>query len=132
MWHCGVGDLVPHGPTVLGEAGAGLGSGIPDAAYRKAGARIVKKAESVWERGELVVKVKEPLGRELRAMWDGQIVYTYLHLASNEKLMRTLMRRGVTALAYETIQMDAGPRPLRTPMREWAGRLAAPTGAPAI
>lgn len=125
----GAGAFVAHGHTVLVESGAGLGSGIPDAAYRQAGARMVKKAESVWERAELIVKVKEPLGRELRAMWDGQIVYTYLHLASNEKLTRTLMRRAVTAIAYETIQMDDGSLPLLTPMSEVAGRLAVQKGA---
>ncbi len=125
----GVGAFVARGHTVLVESGAGVGSGIRDAAYREAGARIVKKAESVWERAELIVKVKEPLGRELRAMWDGQIVYTYLHLASNEKLTRALMRAGVTAIAYETIQMDDGSLPLLTPMSEVAGRLAVQKGA---
>ena len=125
----GVGAFVGHGHTVLIESRAGLGSGIPDAAYRQAGARIVKKAESLWDRAELIVKVKEPLGRELRWMWDGQIVYTYLHLASNEKLTRVLMRRGVTAIGYETIQLDDGSLPLLTPMSEVAGRMAVQEGA---
>ncbi|PCJ56035.1 MAG: alanine dehydrogenase [Candidatus Hydrogenedentota bacterium] len=125
----GVGAFVAHGHTVLVEQGAGLGSGIPDSAYRKAGARMVQKAASVWERAELIVKVKEPLGNELRLMRSGQIIYTYLHLASNEKLTKALMRRGVTAIAYETIQLDSGALPLLVPMSEVAGRLAVQKGA---
>lgn len=128
----GVGAFVAHGHTVLVESGAGVGSGIADAAYRKAGARIVKKAESLWERADLIVKVKEPLGRELHCMRDGQIIYTYLHLASNEKLTRALIRRNVTAIAYETIQRDDGSLPLLTPMSEVAGRLAVQKGAQAL
>jgi len=125
----GVGAFVGRGHSILVESGAGAGSGISDAAFRAAGARMVRSAESVWKRAEMIVKVKEPLGRELRWMRDGQIVYTYFHLASNEALTRALMRRGVTAVAYETIQLEDGSLPLLTPMSEVAGRLAVQKGA---
>ncbi|MBN2311800.1 MAG: alanine dehydrogenase [Candidatus Hydrogenedentes bacterium] len=125
----GVAAFVHHGHSVLVESGAGLGSGIPDAAYRAAGARIVKRAASIWERAGMVIKVKEPLGDELTMMREGQILYTYLHLASNEKLTRALMRHKVAAVAYETVQLDDGSLPLLTPMSEVAGRLAVQKGA---
>lgn len=125
----GVGAYVTHGHTVLIEAGAGLGSGIPDAAYRQAGARIVKKVASIWERADLIVKVKEPIGRELQLMRKSQMIYTYLHLASNAKLTKALVRKGVTGIAYETIQLGDGTLPLLRPMSEVAGRLAVQKGA---
>src|SRR5262245_22681295 len=81
MTPSGVGALVAHGHTVLVQAGAGVGSGITDAAYRKAGARIVNGAKGVWDRAQMIVKVKEPLGPELRWLGEEQILYTYLHLA---------------------------------------------------
>jgi alanine dehydrogenase len=125
----GVAAFVSHGHTVFVEKGAGLGSGISDAEYRAAGARIVQKAGRIWTDAELVIKVKEPLGRELRLMREEQIVFTYLHLASNEKLTKTLMRRGVTAIGYETIQLDDRSLPLLMPMSEVAGRLSIQKGA---
>jgi alanine dehydrogenase len=125
----GVGALTAHGHTVLVQAGAGVGSGIPDAAYRAAGARIVKGAKPIWQRAELIMKVKEPLGPELKWLREGQIIYTYLHLASDEKLTRALMRAGVTGIGYETIQLEDGTLPLLTPMSEVAGRLAVQKGA---
>lgn len=125
----GVGAFVGHGHTVVVQSGAGIGSGIPDAAYRSAGARIVQKAESVWERAEMVIKVKEPLGKELKLMRSGQIIFTYLHLASNEKLTRALLKRNITAVGYETIELDDGSLPLLVPMSEVAGRLAVQKGA---
>lgn len=125
----GVLAFVAHGHTVLVEQGLGEGSGISDAQYRQAGARIVKKLESIWERSDLVVKVKEPIGKELRCMREGQIVFTYLHLASNEKLTRALMRKKVTGIGYETVQLDDGTLPLLIPMSEVAGRLSVQKGA---
>lgn len=125
----GVAAFVQHGHTVLVEQGAGLGSAIDDGAYRVAGARMVKKARSVWERADMIVKVKEPLGDELEWMRAGQIVYTYLHLASNEKLTRALLKKKVTAVGYETIQLDDGSLPLLIPMSEVAGRLSVQKGA---
>jgi len=120
----GVAAFAAHGHQVLVERGAGVGSGIADAQYRDAGARIVAGAKGVWDRAELIVKVKEPIGPELRRMRSGQVLYTYLHLASDEALTRRLMKLGVTAIGYETIQRDDGALPLLTPMSEVAGRLA--------
>jgi alanine dehydrogenase len=128
----GVGAFVAHGHTVLIESGAGGGSGVSDSAYRQAGARIVKKAASIWERAHLIVKVKEPLGKELQFMRPGQLIYTYLHLASNEKLTKKMLRKKVTGIAYETIQLDDGSLPLLTPMSEVAGRLAVQKGAQSL
>ncbi len=125
----GVAAFVSHGHTVLVEKNAGTGSGIVDAEYRAAGARIVQKADRLWNDAELVVKVKEPLGRELRWMREDQIVFTYLHLASNERLTKALMRRRVTGIAYETIQLDDRSLPLLMPMSEVAGRLSIQAGA---
>lgn len=125
----GVGAFVAHGHTVIVEQGAGLGSGIPDSAFRQAGARIVKSPEKVWERAEMVIKVKEPVGKELKLMRSGQILFTYLHLASNEALTRALVKRGVTGIAYETVQLEEGTLPLLVPMSEVAGRLSVQKGA---
>ncbi|MCL4693617.1 MAG: alanine dehydrogenase [Candidatus Hydrogenedentes bacterium] len=129
MLPSGVAAFVAHGHEVLIERGAGEGSGISDADYRKAGARIAQKAENVWGRAEMIVKVKEPFGDELDRIRDGQIVYTYFHLASSETLTRSLMKNGVSAVAYETIQRGDGTLPLLTPMSEVAGRLAVQKGA---
>lgn len=125
----GVSAFVQHGHTVILQQGAGLGSGIEDAAYQKAGAEIVPEARAVWERADLVMKVKEPLGEELAWMREGQIVYTYLHLASNESLTRALLERKVSGVAYETIQLADGSLPLLFPMSEVAGRLSVQKGA---
>jgi len=125
----GVAAFVAHGHTVFVEQGAGLGSGIPDAAYRAAGARIVRQAKRVWERAELIVKVKEPLGDERTWLQRDQVLFTYLHLASDEALTRTLADRHVAAVAYETIQPDDGTLPLLIPMSEVAGRLSVQKGA---
>ncbi|HRK34619.1 MAG TPA: alanine dehydrogenase [Candidatus Hydrogenedentes bacterium] len=120
----GVAAFVAHGHEVLIEKGAGLGSGITDAHYRDAGATIMPGAKSVWERAALIVKVKEPVGPELARMRPGQILYTYLHLASDETLTQALLAKKVTAIAYETIQRADGALPLLTPMSEVAGRLS--------
>ena len=125
----GVAAFVQHGHTVLVEHGAGRGSGIDDAAYRKARARLVKSAAAVWARADMIVKVKEPLGPELDWMRAGQIIYTYLHLASNEALTRALLKKRVTAIGYETIQLEDGSLPLLIPMSEVAGRLSVQKGA---
>lgn len=124
MLPSGAAAFTAHGHEVLVEKSAGTGSGITDAQYREAGAQIVSSARGVWERAELIVKVKEPIGPELSRLRAGQIVYTYLHLASNEALTRHLMKKQVTAIGYETIQRDDGALPLLTPMSEVAGRLA--------
>jgi alanine dehydrogenase len=125
----GVAAFTAQNHTVLVERNAGMGSGIPDEAYIAAGAEIVEEAKDIWGRAEMIVKVKEPLGPELEWMRPGQIIYTYLHLASNEELTRKMLEKEVIGVAYETIQLADGSLPLLTPMSEVAGRLAAQTGA---
>lgn len=125
----GVAAFAAHGHTVLVEKGAGVISAIPDAAYRDAGAVIVKSAKELWERAEMVVKVKEPLGSELRWMHPGQIIYAFLHLAGNHELTKALLKKKVIGVAFETIQLDDGSLPLLSPMSEVAGRLSVQKGA---
>jgi alanine dehydrogenase len=125
----GVSALVAHGHEVLVEKGAGAGTGIPDETYRAAGAKMIAKAAAIWQRSAMIAKVKEPLEEELNLMRPGQILYTYLHLASNEGLLRALLHRKVTAIGYETIQLDDGSLPLLTPMSEVAGKLSVQVGA---
>ena len=124
----GVAALVSHGHQVVIERGAGIGSGIPDRAYGVAGAALTSAAE-VWRRADMILKVKEPLPSEYRYLHPDLILFTYLHLAASRPLTRELARRGVTAIAYETIQLDDGSLPLLAPMSEIAGRLAVQVGA---
>jgi alanine dehydrogenase len=124
----GVAALTSHGHGVLIERGAGLGSGISDQEFRQAGATIAS-AREVWRRADMIMKVKEPLPSEYRHLRPGLILFTYLHLASSRPLTRELVRRGVTAIAYETIQIEDGSLPLLAPMSEIAGRLAVQVGA---
>jgi len=125
----GVAALTSRGHQVLMERGAGVGSGIPDSAYETAGAKIVDKAADVWARAEMIVKVKEPVASEYGLMREGQIVYTYFHLAADKPLTKALLDRKVTAVAYETIQTEDGQLPLLKPMSEVAGRMAVQVGA---
>ena len=125
----GVDALVRAGHRVLIESGAGLGAGITDAEYTAVGAELVGTAAEVWERAQLVVKVKEPVAPELDLMREGQILYTYLHLAAAPALTEALVRRKVSAVAYETIQLPDGSLPLLRPMSEVAGRMAIQVGA---
>jgi alanine dehydrogenase len=124
MIPAGVRTLTAHGHQVLVQAGAGLGSGIPDEAYRTAGAEIVDSADEVWRKAAMIFKVKEPLPEEYGRMREGQILYTYLHLAAAPKLTEELLKRGVTGVAYETIEHDDGRLPLLQPMSAVAGRMA--------
>jgi len=124
----GVAALRTHGHRVIVERGAGVGSSIPDAAYRQAGARIAS-ADTVWSRAEMIVKVKEPLPSEYAMLRDGLILFTYLHLASNQRLTRKLIERHVRAIVYDTVQLDDGSLPLLVPMSEIAGRLSVQVGA---
>jgi alanine dehydrogenase len=124
----GVAALASHGHEVLIERSAGLGSGISDRDFRQAGAKITTAGE-VWRRADMVMKVKEPLPSEYGALRPGLILFTYLHLASTRTLSRELAQRGVTAIAYETIQLEDGSLPLLAPMSEIAGRLAVQVGA---
>ncbi|WP_203335418.1 alanine dehydrogenase [Nocardioides limicola] len=125
----GVHELVRHGHEVLVETGAGLGSSIPDEEYVVAGATIVATADEVWQRAELLLKVKEPIAAEYHRMRPGQVLFTYLHLAADKALTEELMRAQVTAIAYETVQSPGGGLPLLAPMSEVAGRLAPQAGA---
>ncbi len=125
----GVEMLVQHGHRVLVQAGAGEGSGFSDEEYRRAGAEILPDAASVWNQAEMIIKVKEPLPQEYPFLRPGLILFTYLHLAAEERLTRELMERQVAAVAYETVELDDGRLPLLIPMSEVAGRMAVQVGA---
>jgi alanine dehydrogenase len=121
--------LTDSGHGVLVEKGAGLGSGISDEEYRQAGAGIAPSAAEVWKEAEILVKVKEPLPSEYGHMREGQVLFTYLHLAPLPELTRALLEGRVTGLAYETITRPDGSLPLLTPMSEVAGRMSIQVGA---
>jgi alanine dehydrogenase len=121
-------QLTRLGHSVLVERNAGIGSGYPDEEYVKAGAEIVPEAKDLFERAELVVKVKEPLKTEFPLLREGQILFTYLHLAASKTLTEALLKSRVTAVAYETIQVDHR-LPLLEPMSEIAGRMSTVMGA---
>src|SRR5262244_2085488 len=124
----GTNELTKHGHSVLVEKNAGLGSGYPDQEYVKAGAEIVEQAKEVFARAEMIVKVKEPREAEFPLLRKGQILFTYLHLAASKSLSEALLKSGVTAVAYETIQIDHR-LPLLEPMSEIAGRMSVVMGA---
>lgn len=123
-----VSEYIREGHTFLIEAGAGVGSGYRDEEYESVGAQIVAEAEDVWERVDMMIKVKEPLESEYDYFKAGLILYTYVHLAANLPLCTALMAAGVTSVAYETLE-DRGGLPLLKPMSEVAGRLAVQEGA---
>ncbi len=117
------------GHTVLVELGAGVGSGITDNEYIEAGAVVIDSADEIWAKAEMIIKVKEPLAPEYPRMREGQIIYTYLHLAPVPDLTREMLERKVIGVAYETVQLDDGSLPLLAPMSEVAGRMAVQEGA---
>ncbi|MDQ6527453.1 alanine dehydrogenase [Nocardioides sp. LHD-245] len=125
----GVHELVAHGHEVVVQSGAGDGSSIGDADYAAAGASILPDADAVWGTAEMVLKVKEPVAEEYHRMREGQVLFTYLHLAADKTLTEELLARGVTAIAYETVQLPSGALPLLYPMSEVAGCLAPQVGA---
>jgi alanine dehydrogenase len=125
----GVEELTRGGHKVLMQAGAGQGSGISDEQYAANGAQILVEAVDVWDRADLIVKVKEPLAEEWPLLRSGQIVFTYFHFAADEALTRAVMKSGITAIAYETIRDPRGALPLLTPMSEVAGRMSIQEGA---
>ena len=125
----GVHELTVHGHDVAVEEGAGLGSSIADEEFVAAGARILPTADDVWEYGDLILKVKEPIDEEYPRMRAGQVLFTYLHLAADKPLTEELIKRKVTGIAYETVQTRDGALPLLHPMSEVAGRLAPQAGA---
>jgi alanine dehydrogenase len=124
-----VSELVARGHTVWVEAGAGVGAGIEDADYAKAGAHLVTETDAIWAEAALIVKVKEPLAVERRKLHEGQVLFTYLHLAPDPAQAEDLMRSGATCIAYETVTSPSGSLPLLTPMSEVAGRMAIQVGA---
>ena len=122
-------EAVAHGHSVMIESGAGVGAGFADADYVAAGATIVGTAEEVFAGAEMIVKVKEPQAVERARLREGQVLFTYLHLAPDAAQTHDLLRSGVTAIAYETVTDDRGGLPLLAPMSEVAGRLAPQVGA---
>jgi alanine dehydrogenase len=129
MTPAGVAALVAHGHRVFVQKGAGEGSSLQDAEYRAAGARILSAEEEVWRRADMIVKVKEPLPLEYRYLREDLVLFTYLHLAADERLTRRLLKSGMCTIGYETIQLDDGALPLLAPMSEVAGRLSVQVGA---
>jgi len=129
MTEAGVRQLVKEGHTVYVEKDAGLGSGISNEQYEKAGAQLLGTKKEVYAKADMIVKVKEPLPDEYDLMKENQILYTYLHLAAEPKLTKVLCERKVKAVAYETIQFEDKSLPLLTPMSEVAGRMATQIGA---
>jgi alanine dehydrogenase len=125
----GVHELVRDGHEVVLEKDAGAGSLIPDADFVAAGARILPTADDVWSFGDLILKVKEPVAEEYHRMRKGQVLFTYLHLAASRECTEALLQQGVTAIAYETVQLADGSLPLLAPMSEVAGRMAPQVGA---
>jgi alanine dehydrogenase len=125
----GLETLVHAGHTVLIERGAGEGSGFEDESYRALGAHIVTDAAEVWQRAEMIVKVKEPIALEWPLMRRDQVIFTYFHFAASEPLTRAVMASGCVAIAYETVQLPTGELPLLTPMSEVAGRMSVHEGA---
>ncbi|MDF1635454.1 alanine dehydrogenase [Mycoplana sp. MJR14] len=125
-------EYVAHGHEVIVETRAGAGIGADDDAYRAAGAKIVATAREIFEKADMVVKVKEPQPSEWAQLRDGQILYTYLHLAPDPEQTKGLLHSGVTAVAYETVTDERGGLPLLAPMSEVAGRLSIQAGATAL
>lgn len=125
----GVLELVRNGHEVVIEASAGVGSSIPDEEYVAAGASILVTADEVWAAGDLILKVKEPIASEYHRMRKGQTLFTYLHLAASRECTDALIASGVTAIAYETVELADRSLPLLAPMSEVAGRMAPQVGA---
>jgi alanine dehydrogenase len=125
----GVRKLAQSGHSVRVEPGAGLGSGITDAEYEAAGAKLVDDAASLYAEAELVMKLKEPLEQEKANLREGLILFTYLHLAPLPELTQVLLHKKVTAIAYETVSQDNEFLPLLAPMSEVAGRMSIQVGA---
>jgi alanine dehydrogenase len=128
----GVHELAANGHEVYVEKDAGVGSQVADEAYVAAGATIIDSADGVWAEADMVLKVKEPVAEEYHRMREGQVLFTYLHLAADRVLTDELIKRKVTAIAYETVQLPSGSLPLLYPMSEVAGCLAPQVGAHAL
>lgn len=129
MTPAGVSELTRHGHSVMVQAEAGSAIGFDDADYRAAGAEIVAQAPEIFERADMIVKVKEPQAQECEMLREGQLLFTYLHLAADPDQADLLIKSGATCVAYETVTDDDGGLPLLAPMSEVAGRLAIQAGA---
>jgi alanine dehydrogenase len=124
-----VNEYVKHGHKVYIETNAGLNSGFPDEEYVRAGAKVIPTEKEVWEKSDMIVKVKEPLKEEYQYFREGLILYTYLHLAADQSLTEALLAKKVKAVAYETIILEDGTLPCLKPMSSVAGRLGVIEGA---
>lgn len=122
------GEVVKRGHAVFIQAGAGVASGYSDDEYRKVGVEVLPDAAAVYERGQLIVKVKEPIAADLALLREGHILFSYLHLAANAPLTQALQDKGLIAVAFETVEVD-GKLPLLAPMSDIAGRLSVQIGA---
>lgn len=125
----GAKELVKRGHTVYVQHTAGENSGFPDSAYETVGAKILPSINDVYQTAEMIVKVKEPIAVEYPLVWKGQLVFTYFHFASDEKLTLAMMDSGSVCLAYETVENPDGTLPLLIPMSEVAGRMSIQEGA---
>jgi alanine dehydrogenase len=125
----GAETLIARGHKVIMQAGAGTGSGFDDEEYAKTGVEIISDAEPIFARADLLLKVKEPLPCEYDLLREGQVLFTYLHLAASENLTLALLKRKTISIAYETVEIDDGSLPLLSPMSEIAGRMAPQEGA---
>ncbi|MEM1081007.1 MAG: alanine dehydrogenase, partial [Pseudomonadota bacterium] len=128
----GVRELVGHGHQVTIEHNGGLSIGLTNEMYQRAGARIAETPEAIFERCEMIIKVKEPQPNECKMLREGQILYTYLHLAPDPLQTELLVESGCTAIAYETVTDPSGALPLLAPMSEVAGRMSIQAGAHAL
>jgi alanine dehydrogenase len=125
----GAGELTQDGHQVLIQDHAGDGSNIPQERYVRAGAEVLPTAREVWDRADMILKVKEPVPGEYDLMREGQVLFTYLHLAASRELTEAMLERKVHGVAYETVQLPDGRLPLLAPMSEVAGRMAPHVGA---
>jgi alanine dehydrogenase len=125
----GAEELVRRGHTVLVQTGAGLGSGLPDDQYEQAGAVLIESSADVYQRADLILKVKEPLPSEWPLIRSGQTIFTYFHFAASRELTEAMTASGATCVAYETLRDERGRLPLLTPMSEVAGRMSIQEGA---
>src|SRR5712691_8643417 len=125
----GVHEFVRNGHEVFIEREAGFGSSIPDEDFEAEGAKLLPTADEVWRASDLILKVKEPVAEEYHRMRKDQVLFTYLHLAASKATTDALLGSGITAIAYETVQLPDGSLPLLAPMSEVAGRMAPQVGA---
>lgn len=125
----GVEEMLRHGHTVLIEKDAGLGSGISDQEYKKAGAKLIDESKEIYDQSQLVMKVKEPLPEEYPFLREDQILFTFFHFAASKELTDAVTKTKIVAIAYETIRDEHGQHPILTPMSEVAGRMSIQEGA---